>query len=167
MIAFASATKAPVGFRVTKRSAKADGGASPRQVLLVILFSFFLFLIRNLKRQPDQRPCFCAQRSGAFGVKEQPCAKKSFFGIYPLIFSAGRATISVVSSCKSDDADKLSSRLHDAERAAPQGRCKQPVMCRSSTTAERRGEPLPGAPVTAQRVACRKARNSGGTVERF
>lgn len=72
-----------------------------------------------------------------------------------LIFSAGRATISVVSSCKSDDADKLSSRLHDAERAAPQGRCKQPVMCRSSTTAERRGEPLPGAPVTAQRVARR------------
>ena len=140
---------------MTKRSAKADGGASPRQVLLVLLFSFFLFLIQNLKRQPDQRPCFCAQRSGAFGVKEQPCAKKSFFGIYPLIFSAGRATISVVSSCKSDDADKLSSRLHDAERAAPQGRCKQPVMCRSSTTAERRGEPLPGAPVTAQRVARR------------
>ena len=44
--------------------------------------------------------------------------------------------------------------LHAAERAAPQGCCKQPAMCRTSTTAECRGEPLPGAPVTAQRVAC-------------
>ena len=43
--------------------------------------------------------------------------------------------------------------LHAAERAAPQGCCKQPAMCRTSTTAECRGEPLPGAPVTAQRVA--------------
>ena len=44
--------------------------------------------------------------------------------------------------------------LHAAERAAPQGCCKQPAMCRTSTTAECRGEPLSGAPVTAQRVAC-------------
>ena len=43
--------------------------------------------------------------------------------------------------------------LHAAERAAPQGCCKQPAMCRTSTTAECRGEPLPGVPVTAQREA--------------
>ena len=59
--------------------------------------------------------------------------------------------------------------LHAAERAAPQGCCKQPAMCRTSTTAECRGEPLPGVPVTALRGARfprRGARNSGGTVER-
>ena len=155
------------GFRVTKRSAKADGGASPRQVLLVLLFSFFLFLIRNLKRQPDQRPCFCAQRSGAFGVKEQPCAKKSFFGIYPLIFSAGRATISVVSSCKSDHADKLSSRSSMTQRGLPRKGAASSLPCAGA---------LP--PQSAEENLCRvrplqhsewhaEACNSGGTVERF
>ena len=55
----------------------------------------------------------------------------------------------------SDDADKPKLVPHDAERAAPDtGCCKQPAVHRASTTAERRGEPLPGAPVTAQRVAC-------------
>ena len=47
--------------------------------MTIDLFSFFLFLIRISKWQPNQRPRFCAQRSGAFGVKEQPCAEKSFF----------------------------------------------------------------------------------------
>ena len=159
--------KSQWGFRVTKRSAKADGGASPRQALLVLLFSFFLFLIRNLKRQPDQRPCFCAQRNGAFGVKEQPCAKKSFFGIYPLIFSAGRATISVVSSCKSDDADKLSSRSSMTQRGLPRKGAASSLPCAGA---------LP--PQSAEENLCRvrplqhsewhaEACNSGGTVERF
>ena len=33
------------------------------------------------------------------------------------------------------------------------GCCKQPAMTPASTTAECRGEPLPGVPVTAQREA--------------
>ena len=43
-------------------------------------------------------------------------------------------------------------------------RCKQPAMCRTSTTAECRGEPLPGVPVTAQREALPGPADAGKTV---
>lgn len=167
MIAFASATKAPVGLSSDQTVCESRWrGLAPTSAPCSPFF-LFLFLIRNFKRQPDQRPCFCAQRSGAFGVKEQPCAKKSFFGIYPLIFSAGRATISVVSSCKSDDADKLSSRSSMTQRGLPRKGAASSLPCAGA---------LP--PQSAEENLCRvrplqhsewhaEACNSGGTVERF
>ena len=53
------------------------------------------------------------------------------------------------------DADHQERILDTAERAAAAGAacCKQPGVRPLLTTAERRGEPLPGVPVTAQREA--------------
>ena len=46
-----------------------------------------------------------------------------------LIFFAGRATISVVSSCKSDDADKLSSRFSMTQRGLPRKGAASSLPC--------------------------------------
>ncbi len=51
--------------------------------------------------------------------------KKKISWLRLLVFSAGRATISVVSSCKSDDADKLSSRFSMTQRGLPCARVLQ------------------------------------------
>ena len=53
------------------------------------------------------------------------------------------------------DADHQERILDTAERAAAAGAacCKQPGVRPPLTTAERRCEPLPGVPVTAQREA--------------
>lgn len=84
-----------------------------------------------------------------------------------LIFSAGRATISVVSSCKSDDADKLSSHFSMTQRGLPRKGAASSLSCAGA---------LP--PQSAEENLCRvrplqhsewhaEACNSGGTVERF
>ena len=68
------------------------------------------------------------------------------------------------------NADKQGPDLTPQRRLPPQMRraASSPAVIPSPTTAERRGEPLPGLPVTAQREALSFGRrNSGGTVERF
>lgn len=58
-------------------------------------------------------------------------------------------------------------RLREGCRRSDAACCKQPGAARPPTTAECRGEPLPGVPVTAHREARPPGRrNSGGTVER-
>lgn len=92
--------------------------------------------------------------------------KKNFMAA-SLDFSAGRATISVVSSCKSDDADKLSSCFSMTQRGLPRKGAASSLSCAGA---------LP--PQSAEENLCRvrplqhsewhaEACNSGGTVERF
>ncbi len=58
------------------------------------------------------------------------CGPDADRGVRALIFSAGRATISVVSSCKNDDADKLSSRSPcRREGCRPEGRAASSLPC--------------------------------------
>ena len=89
--------------------------------------------------------------------KSARIVQSKFLQAQPLIFSAPRATI-ICSFilCKNDDADKPKSRSPcRREGCRPEGRAASSLPCAGlSTTAECRGELLPGAPVTAQRVAC-------------
>ena len=134
------------------------------------LFSFFLFLFLTNNSKQAKRPASVHRKAGRFAfammvvdvglvftVPEFPagndragrnftpvsldflgrtCYNQRSFILFKMLMRTNRGPA-----------------LHAAERAAPQGCCKQPAMCRTSTTAECRGEPLPGVPVTAQREA--------------
>ena len=119
------------------------------------MFSFFLF--SDPKSQTGNQikgPASAHKEAGLLAYKKPFSAEKSFFQHLSLDFFAPacynqRSFILFKMLMRTNRGPAL----HAAERAAPQGCCKQPAMCRTSTTAECRGEPLPGVPVTAQREA--------------
>ena len=61
--------------------------------------------------------------------KVNPARKILIFCIFHLIFDPERATISVVSSCKSDDADKLSSCFSMMQRGLPRKGAASSLSC--------------------------------------